>query len=71
MAAATSRKKVIAAIAIYKEKDLRFLAELAAAGSFKPVVGRRYPLERIAEAQRYADTGHERGNVVITMDQQG
>jgi NADPH:quinone reductase-like Zn-dependent oxidoreductase len=70
LASAMSRRKVIAAIAIYKEKDLRFLAELAAAGSFRPVVGRRYPLDQIAEAHRYADTGHKRGNVVITMDHQ-
>jgi NADPH:quinone reductase-like Zn-dependent oxidoreductase len=70
-ASATGRNKVIAAIAVYKEADLRFLGELAAAGAFRPVIGRRYPLDQIAEAHRYADTGHKRGNVVIAMDHLG
>jgi NADPH:quinone reductase-like Zn-dependent oxidoreductase len=36
-------------------------------GEFRPVIGRRYPIEQIVEAHRYIDTGHKRGNVVITV----
>jgi len=50
----TSSKKIIAGPATARVEDLRFLAELAEGGEFRPVIDRRYPLEQIAEAQRMA-----------------
>jgi NADPH:quinone reductase-like Zn-dependent oxidoreductase len=44
------------------------LTSLAEAGRYKPVIGRRYPFAQIADAHRYVDTGHKRGNVVITLE---
>ena len=48
-------------------EDLTLLGELASKGEITPVIDRCYPLEELAEAHRYVDEGHKRGNVVITV----
>ena len=61
--------RVIAGVGGEAPADLRYLADLAAKGPLRPHIGATFPLARIAEAHALAETGHKRGNTVITFDQ--
>ena len=65
--AMTSNKKIIVGPVSVRVEDLHFLAGLALAGEFKPVIDRRYPLAQVAEAHRYVDTRRKKGNVILTV----
>lgn len=50
-----------------RRDDLVSLGALATTSEIRPVIDRTYGLDDIAEAHRYVDNGHKRGNVIVTV----
>lgn len=48
-------------------EEFHELGDLLAAGHIRAVIDRRYALEEIGDAHRYAEEGHKRGNVVVEV----
>ena len=63
----SKKAKFVATGLSQTREKLDFLAGLLKAGKLKSIVDRRYPLEQIADAHRYIETGHKKGNIVITV----
>lgn len=60
-------KKIKGGVAIGNMPNMSLITSLAEAGTLRPVIDRSYPLERIADAFKYVEQGHKKGNVVITV----
>jgi len=60
-------KKMLSLAAKSNQKDLEFVVKLAEDGVIKPVIDRRYSLEKTADAMRYLSEGHAHGKVVVTL----
>lgn len=65
------KKAIFAATGLRKPHeqaaDLVFIRELIEAGVIRPVIDKVYPLAQVADAHRYVDQGHKRGNVVLKV----
>lgn len=60
-------KKMLTLSAKPNKQDLEFLGSLLANGIIKPVIDRRYTLEKAADAMNYLSQGHSTGKVIITV----
>jgi NADPH:quinone reductase-like Zn-dependent oxidoreductase len=70
-ASLTGAAKSVTGVAKGTLEDQLFLKGLIEAGELRTVIDRRYPLEQIAEAHRYAEAGHKKGHVVILIANRG
>jgi NADPH:quinone reductase-like Zn-dependent oxidoreductase len=61
-------KKMKSLTAKANKTDLELLANLLEKGIIKPVIDRRYSLDRTAEAMNYLKQGHSPGKVVINVE---
>jgi NADPH:quinone reductase-like Zn-dependent oxidoreductase len=60
-------KKMSSVSAKANREDLEFLGSLLATGKIKPVIDRKYSLEKTSDAMNYLSQGHSRGKVVINI----
>ncbi len=60
-------KKMKSVAAKPNKKDLEFLVSLLENGSIRPVIERRYSLDKSAEAMNYLSQGHSTGKVIINV----
>ena len=62
-----SGKLVTPYVGKYSSEDLAYIVSLAESGRYQAVIDRTYDLADIAEAHRYVDAGHKKGNVVLRI----
>lgn len=61
-------KKMKSLSAKANKKDLEFLSKLLENGKIKPVIDRRYSLDKTSDAMNYLSQGHSTGKVLIIVE---
>lgn len=61
-------KKMKSLSAKANKKDLEFLSKLLENGRIKPVIDRRYSLDKTSDAMNYLSLGHSTGKVLIIVE---
>lgn len=62
-----ANKKVKFPIPTDIKQSVLFIKKLMEQGDYMPVIDRQYPLDKIADAYRYVETGEKTGNVIIKV----
>lgn len=60
-------KKMRTVAAKANKNDLEFIAKLVEDGKIKPVIDRRYSLDKTADTMKYLSEGHARGKVILNI----
>jgi NADPH:quinone reductase-like Zn-dependent oxidoreductase len=60
-------KRLIGGVGSESVDILRKVVDLAAAGDFHPVIDRSFDFSQMIAAHTHVDTGHKKGNVVVTV----
>ncbi|MBT3383163.1 MAG: NAD(P)-dependent alcohol dehydrogenase [Prolixibacteraceae bacterium] len=61
-------KKMCSLAAKSNQKDLEFIVKLVEDDKIKPIIDRRYSLDKVADCMKYLGEGHARGKVVINVE---
>ena len=61
-------KRLIGGVASESIDILRRVVDLATAGDFQPVIDRSFDFSQMIAAHAHVDTGHKKGNVVVTVN---
>lgn len=64
----SSKKIVVGKNSPETAEALNTLKSIVEEGQLKAVIDRSYPLDQIVEAHQYADQGHKKGNLIITIN---
>ncbi|MEM9718168.1 MAG: NAD(P)-dependent alcohol dehydrogenase [Bacteroidota bacterium] len=67
LASKLSGKEIIMGVDEENAAAMNYLRELVKKGQLKPVIDRRYPLEKVVEAHQYVDSGRKKGNVILAI----
>lgn len=67
-ASAASSVRVLTGAAPERQESVQFIRELIEQGAYVPVIDKTYLLPEMAEAHRYVQQGHKKGNVVVEMN---
>ena len=51
----------------YRSEDLALVKGLVEVDKYRPVIDRRYALDKVVEATRYVEGGQKTGNVVLRV----
>ena len=60
-------KKVFIALAKYTDEDYLCIHSLIEQVVIKPVIDKRFPLEKLSEAHQYVENGLKKGNLIISV----
>lgn len=63
----TNSKKTINGSFAPKVEDLKFLADLAQNGHYRPIISKTYNFQEMIDAHHYLDSGHKIGNAVVRV----